>query len=263
MAVYKNDHPEWLRLAIDSVLKQTLPADEIIVVVDGAVPLILKQVIESYGQQIRVLWLKKNQGLWNALNQGLKIAQGELIARMDADDIAMLNRLEKQVRAFEKNPKLDIVGAQIAEFENNVDNIIAYRRVPLDQKSITRFARFRSPFNHPTVMYKKASILNVGGYRHLRRTEDYDLWVRMLQSGAQCINISDVLLKYRVSSANICRRTNRVNYREMNQLYYRSYRTGFINLFEYLFIRLARWWFYYTPGFMKYGLYKKVLRHEQ
>lgn len=145
MAVYKNDHPEWLRLAIDSVLKQTLPADEIIVVVDGAVPLILKQVIESYGQQIRVLWLKKNQGLWNALNQGLKIAQGELIARMDADDIAMLNRFEKQVRAFEKNPKLDIVGAQIAEFENNVDNIIAYRRVPLDQKSITRFARFRCP----------------------------------------------------------------------------------------------------------------------
>lgn len=263
MAVYKNDRPDWLRLAINSVLEQTYRADEVVVVVDGPVSHAIQQVLMDYGDQLTVLRLKKNQGLWKALNQGLAIARGELIARMDADDIALPDRLEKQVAQFRLNPALDLVGGQIAEFENDIDNIIAYRRVPLKQEAIVNFARFRSPFNHPTVMYKKTSVAAVGGYHNLQRTEDYDLWIRMLQSGARCINIDDVILYYRVSQANVHRRTNQINYREMKQLYYRSYKSGVINCFEYVFVRLVRWSFYYAPDFMKYGLYKRFLRHEQ
>lgn len=260
MAVYKNDRPDWLRLAIDSMLNQTLCPDEFIVVVDGPVSQQLRQVLLSYQKQLTVIWLKRNRGLWNALNEGLKVAKNELIARMDADDIATSDRIEKQVAQFMADPALDLVGGQIAEFEDNIENIVSYRRVPLLQQDIAKFARFRSPFNHPTIIYKKSSVLSVGGYHNLRRTEDYDLWLRMLQEGACCLNLEDVVLYYRVSSANMYRRTNQVNYREMKQLYQRSYKKKFINLFEYIFIRISRWWFYYAPEFMKYNIYKRMLR---
>lgn len=260
MAVYKNDRPDWLHLAIDSMLNQTLCPDEFIVVVDGPVSQQLRQVLLSYQKQLTVIWLKRNRGLWNALNEGLKVAKNELIARMDADDIATSDRIEKQVAQFMADPALDLVGGQIAEFEDNIENIVSYRRVPLLQQDIAKFARFRSPFNHPTIIYKKSSVLSVGGYHNLRRTEDYDLWLRMLQEGTRCLNLEDVVLYYRVSSANMYRRTNQVNYREMKQLYQRSYKKKFINLFEYIFIRISRWWFYYAPEFMKYNIYKRMLR---
>lgn len=152
MAVYKNDRPDWLHLAIDSMLNQTLCPDEFIVVVDGPVSQQLRQVLLSYQKQLTVIWLKRNRGLWNALNKGLKVAKNELIARMDADDIATSDRIEKQVAQFMADPALDLVGGQIAEFEDNIENIVSYRRVPLLQQDIAKFARFRSPFNHPTII---------------------------------------------------------------------------------------------------------------
>lgn len=263
MSVYKNDRPDYFCLAVDSMLQQTLKPDEIILVVDGPVSQELETAIRGYRKKIKAIWLEKNKGLWNALNVGLKKAKNELIARMDSDDVSCLDRLEKQVAEFKKDSDLDIVGGQIAEFQGNVNNVVSYRKVPLEQEDIKKFARFRSPFNHPAVMYKKSSVLTVGGYSEFYRTEDYDLWLRMLQNGAKCKNLPDVILNYRISDSNMSRRTNKVNYQEMVKIYKRSYKDGFLSLFEYCFIRLMRLLFYYSPNFLKYGIYKRFLRNEK
>ena len=163
MATYKNDSPVWLREAIDSMLTQTIAPDEIIVIVDGQIPDELKSTIDSYAEKITAIYLRKNQGLWNALNTGIKAARNELIARMDADDISLPDRIEKQLRKFAEHEEISILSGAVAEFEKSPEQIIAHRRVPLTRAEITHFAKFRSPFNHPAVMFKKSDVLRLGG----------------------------------------------------------------------------------------------------
>lgn len=263
MSVYKNDRPDYFCLAVDSVLQQTLKPDEIILVVDGPISQKLEVIIKDYSKKVNVIWLKKNKGLWNALNVGLRACRNELIARMDSDDIATPDRLEKQIAAFRQEPDLDIVGAQIAEFLGDTDNIVSYRKVPLAQAEIVKFARFRSPFNHPVVMYKKSAVLAVGGYSELYRTEDYDLWIRMLNHGCQVKNLQELLLFYRLSDANMARKTNAITNKEMRKAYRSSYKIGFLNWFEYVLARVIREVFYYMPKDLKNTVYTNILRREK
>lgn len=260
MSIYKNDHLDWLGMAIDSVLNQTLKPDEIILVVDGQIDDKLWAVINKNKKYLKIIQIKENLGLWNALNVGIKAARNELVARMDSDDVSMPDRLEKQVEAFQKDPSLDIVGAQIAEFEGSIDNVVSYRKVPIEMREILKFARFRSPFNHPVVMYKKDAVMSLGGYRELYRTEDYDLWIRMLNAGKKAVNLNDSLLRYRFSDANMTRKTNAIVNQEMRKVYKNAYKIGFLNVFEYLLARLIRNLFHYTPSGLKYFIYSNILR---
>lgn len=160
MAVYEKDKPEWLRQSVESIINQTVQSDDIVIVCDGPVGAELKAVLREYEGRhdaVRVVRLSVNVGAGEARNKGVGATRHELVAIMDADDISLPHRFDLQLKQFKKNPELTLVGGQISEFEGESDNILSYRKVPIEYEEIKRFARYRSPINHVTVMFKKSA----------------------------------------------------------------------------------------------------------
>ena len=264
MSVYKKDHPEWFEQAIDSLLNQTVPSDDIVIVADGPLTTQLNTILRQYKAEksISLVRLPVNQGLGSALNTGLKRAKNELIARMDADDIAVSNRFELQIAEFKKHPELDILGGQIAEFINSPEEITAYRKVPLTQSEIRQFARRRSPFNHPTVMYKKSTIEKLGYYdTSAIRIEDYDLWLRALSIGAVCANVDAILLYYRSTIDAMKRRKTFTSLKNHIRVRARFYVKNYISLSDFLYGISTQIVLFILPASLASMTFKKVVRN--
>ena len=210
ISVYKNDEPLFFSCAMDSILNQTCSPSEIVLVRDGKVPDQLQQTIDSYCRAlpdiIHYIPLEENQGLGNALRIGVEHVKFELVARMDSDDIAISNRFEMQLKAFEENPGISIVGGQIDEFIDTEDNIVSRRVVPTEHAEIVRYCKTRSPMNHMTVMFRKSAVLAAGNYIELHFMEDYYLWCRMIANGSRFLNLNKCLVNMRVGSAMYRRR---------------------------------------------------------
>ena len=158
MSLYVKEHPEYLRLSIESMLNQTIEPDEIVLVEDGPLTDELYRVVDEYKDKLHIVINEKNLGLGLALNEGLKVCRNELVARMDTDDISKKDRCEKQLKRFEEKPELAIVGTFIDEFVGDKTNVVSQRKVPTESDKIYQFAKRRSAFNHPTVMYRKGRI---------------------------------------------------------------------------------------------------------
>ena len=208
VCVYKNDNPEFFKQAINSVLNQTLKSNDIIIVVDGPVGAELKKTIKKFEKlkNITVKWLPKNVGTGQASNVGIGLTKNELIAKLDADDIAYTDRFEKQTAMFNKEKKLAYLGGQMKEFLGDKKNIVSERYVPTDYEQIKKFARRRCPFNNSTVMYKKSAITSVDGYPTETRSEDYFLVAKLLAAGYVIKNLPDYLAYYRLSNDVYARR---------------------------------------------------------
>jgi glycosyltransferase involved in cell wall biosynthesis len=262
LPVYKNDKPEFFRRAIDSILNQTIKSNDIIIICDGRIPSELDKLVTNYGKEpnVNVIRIEQPLGLWNAINVGIKNSKNELIARMDSDDISVSNRAALQLAAFDDDAALSIVGGQIAEFENSPDNVIAYRKVPTNHDDIVRFSKRRSPFNHPTVMYKKSCLLQLAGYNRLSKTEDYDLWLRMLSEGYKAKNLDQVLLYYRVNNAAISRRKSWAKTRELIKLRIKYYRVGYIKCGDMLIANAVNLFLFIMPNKVSYLFYRRFLR---
>lgn len=264
MSVYKNDCPEWFERAIESILNQTVKSDDIVIVVDGPVTSELNAVLHQYKDEksISFVRLSVNQGLGNALNSGIKRVKNELIARMDADDIAVSDRFERQLAEFNKNPGLDILGGQIAEFVNSPEEITAYRKVPLTHSEIRQFARRRSPFNHPTVMYRKSTIEKLGYYdTSAIRIEDYDLWLRALSIGAVCANVDAILLYYRSTIDAMKRRKTFISLKNHIKARTRFYKKKYISLSDFLYGVTTQTMLFILPTGLANMAFKKVVRN--
>lgn len=219
MCLYKGDKPEYFSAALDSVLNQTVTPNDVVIVIDGAIPDKLEQVIKSYKKshkKLNIVRLAKNVGVGAASNEGLKHCKHELVAKMDADDICAPDRFEKQLREFKRRRDLVLLGGQLAEFANDdPKNIVSYRRVPTTKETIKKFAKRRSPFNNVTVMYKKPVILAAGGYPKLNRAEDYYLYSKLMADGQIVDNLSDVLVYCRLDNDFIKRRKSWQHTKEM------------------------------------------------
>lgn len=129
-----------------------------------------------------------------ALNLGMQHCKNDLIARMDTDDISKPERCEKQLNMFSRYPELAIVGSWVDEFVDTPDNVTTVRRVPCAQDEIYEYAKRRSAFNHPAVMYRKSAVIANGGYSDLRRNQDVDLFGRMLYAGCKAANVGESLV---------------------------------------------------------------------
>ena len=168
MSVCHKEKPEYLKEAIESMLSQTVKSNDFVIVCDGPLTKELYDVIEFYEKDksnyIRRIQLEKNMGLGKALNIGLENCKNELVARMDSDDISVNNRIELQLKEFEKNSELVLCGTNISEFYESIDNIIGSRNVPSEYVQIIEFSKKRNPFNHPSVMFKKNIVKEVGSY---------------------------------------------------------------------------------------------------
>ena len=183
MSVYKNDQPNYFQQAMDSIIKQTLIPNEIILVIDGPISNELKNVVDTYENKysfIKTIWLKENKGLGNALKLAVENAKYDLIARMDSDDIAICDRFEQQINIFKTNPNVDIVGGDISEFIDVDTNIVGIRKVPKENNEIREYMKTRCALNHVTVMFKKQTVIAAGNYQDWFWNEDYYLWIRMV-----------------------------------------------------------------------------------
>lgn len=210
-SVYRNDKPEFVRVALDSMLvEQTLKPSEIVLVRDGSVPVDLERLLfeyeAKYSDVMHIIRLDKNGGLGNALKLGVENATYSLAARMDSDDICLPKRFEKQVAYMAEHQECDIVGGQMTEFIGEPSNIVGKRIVPESNEDIYTYMKGRCALNHVTVMFRKDSILKVGNYQDWFWNEDYYLWVRMMMNKCVFANLSDVLVNVRSGEDQYARR---------------------------------------------------------
>ena len=208
MCVYKNDNPEHFHQAIESIINQSVKPDEIVLVVDGPIPPSIDCIINLFEKEdfFKVIRLPENVGHGNARRIGLENCTYELVALMDADDISLPDRFEKQKRCFVEDNSLSIVGGNIEEFIGSPDNIIGIRVVPEKDKEIKEYLKKRCPFNQVTVMFKASEVEAAGGYIDWFNEEDYYLWIRMFQNNAVFKNLSDTLVYVRVGNEMYSRR---------------------------------------------------------
>jgi glycoside transferase family 2 len=266
LSVYYHETVENIQQALQSIINQTVSPYEIILIKDGPLSKELDSIIEEYSYKhdfIKIIYLPKNVGLGKALNKGLEFCTCDIIARMDTDDIAKPNRFERQLQIFENNPDLDLVGAWIDEFEGNIENILSIRKVPEYHLDIYKFAKRRSPINHPVAMFKKSAVLAVGGYKHFPLFEDYYLWVRMLMNNAIFYNIQESLLYFRYSS-DVIKRRGGWNYAINEYKLQKEFRNiGFINNIEFIENILIRFIPRILPNTLRSIIYKIIRKKRQ
>lgn len=259
MSLYKKEKPEYLRLAIDSMLNQTVPPDEIVMVEDGPLTDELYAVLDEYPMLHRVK-NETNLGLGLALNVGLKKCRNELVARMDTDDCSKPERCEKQLLRFAKKPYLAIVGSHIDEFVGDVSNVISQRVVPTTSKEIYDYAKRRSAFNHPAVMYSKTAVLDAGGYADLKRNQDVDLFGRMQFLGYKAENIDEALLWFRSSDELSKRRKSWQNTWSYIATIRKFWKMGYSSFVDYAMVGIAQTGMYIMPVKLQNFVYRKFLR---
>ncbi|MCS4484039.1 glycosyltransferase [Gleimia sp. 6138-11-ORH1] len=208
MSVYASDNPQHFVRALASVTcEQMLKPNQVVLVQDGPVPLELAKQIanasEIAGQPVEIVELPQNVGLAEALDQGLAYCKHELVARADSDDISLPERFKTQIPLMRDH---DLLGAAIAEFETDETQWGMIRRQPETSSEIAEVARLRSPFNHPTVVFRQSAVDIAGGYEPCERLEDYWLFARMIAGGARCANLPTPLVAYRVGAGAYKRR---------------------------------------------------------
>ena len=243
MSVYHKEKPEYLKEAIESMLSQTVKSNDFVIVCDGPLTKELYDVIEFYEKDksnyIRRIQLEKNMGLGKALNIGLENCKNELVARMDSDDISVNNRIELQLKEFEKNSELVLCGTNISEFYESIDNIIGSRNVPSEYVQIIEFSKKRNPFNHPSVMFKKNIVKEVGSYSEKYHLfEDYYLWIRILKNNSYVKNISKELVKMRTSPDLYARRGGVAYAKDMMRFHKWMLREKWIDKKHFIFCAL-------------------------
>ena len=260
MSLYKKEHPEFLRLALDSMISQTVKPDEIVLVEDGPLTDELYKVVEEYTPYLTIVVNEKNLGLGLALNEGLKMCRNELVARMDTDDISKPDRCEKQLKRFEEKPELAVVGSHIDEFEGDLGNVLSQRRVPISSDAIYDYAKRRSAFNHPTVMYRKSAVLAEGGYADLKRNQDVDLFGRMLFKGYKAENIDEALLWFRSSDELAARRKSWENTKSYIATIKKFWKMGYSSFSDYAVVAVAQTGMFLLPARLQNWVYRKFLR---
>lgn len=263
MSVYQGDAPEYFREAIDSVLNQTLVPSELLIVVDGFVNDKLEAVLcqASSVDPIRIIRLPCNNGLGASRRVAISEAKFEIIAVMDADDICLPNRFERQFQLLESG-QADIVGAWIEEFDINPGDLQRVRRVPTTHEEIFEYGKWRQPLNHVTAMFKREAYLNAGGYQSIRYVEDYDLLVRMLKKGIKFSNIPEVLVYVRCGKSMLKRRSG-IHYLAAElRLFYKMYHSGYLNLLQLFWNVLARLICRSMPNQLLSIIYDRWLRND-
>lgn len=259
MSLYKKEKPEYLKLAIDSMLGQTVVPDEIVMVEDGPLTPELYAVLDEYPMLHRVQ-NETNLGLGLALNVGLKECKNELVARMDTDDCSKPDRCEKQLARFAEKPYLAIVGSHIDEFVGDTSNVISQRMVPTTSEDIYNFAKKRSAFNHPAVMYSKTAVLANNGYADLKRNQDVDLFGRMQFEGYKAENIDEALLWFRSSDELAKRRKSWQNTWSYIATIHKFWKMGYSGFADYALVAVAQTGMYLMPVKVQNFVYKKFLR---
>ena len=262
ITVYEKEKPYNLRKSLLSSYRQTIRPTEIVLVCDGELTQELYDEIEQIKSEIPILkvyQLSSNVGSGPASCFGVKKCNTDLIARMDSDDYSEETRFEKQIKAFEENPNLIMVGTNI--LERNTE-FTAFKTVPEKTEEIREYSKFRNPFNNPSSMMKKEYILKVGNYRKFRYLEDYDLTMRLIHDNPtkDFLNIQEPLVIMQTNNSSYLRRGGLLYVKTEFFLQTDFYKRGYISKVELcrnIFIRnIVR----VMPNSMRKLIYKKKMR---
>lgn len=263
MSIYRRENPAFLRDSLESLFIQTFKPSEIVIVEDGTLTDELYSVLNDYMNKyciVKRVKLNENHGLGYALRIGLDYCTSELVARMDSDDICKPNRFEVQVKFMETHPEVDVLGSWIDEFYETKENVVSVRRVPENSKELYEFGKKRNPMNHPTVMFRKSSVLKAGSYQTCMLLEDYYLWVKMLKMGMVFYNIQESLLYFRLSH-DIYKRRGGLKYAITEvKFQIELHKIGYLTIFETIRNIASRFFVRVMPVCIRRRIYRRLLR---
>ncbi len=238
MSVYHKEEPTFFRESLASVFHQTVMPHEVVLVCDGPLTQALDAVVEEfqvlYPKELKVVRLPQNGGLGKALNEGMRHCRHEIIARMDADDIAYPYRFERQINFMYLHPEIDVLNCTIDEFTEDPLKIVSRRSLPEHHEMLVHYAKRRCPVNHPSVVFRRKAIQEAGGYQHLYLFEDYYLWARMIVKGARFHSLPESLLSFRMDAQAFRRRKGWKYICSEFRLQKKFVEIGFINKGEYV-----------------------------
>lgn len=266
LPVYGKDSPAYLRTAIDSMLAQTLPPEEILIAVDGPIGNDLVTVINQYRTarpNVFSFYQSPDQkGLGALLRAAVPLCRNAYIARMDADDYSSPERLSRQFAVLDRRDDVDIVGCNVDEFMDDVANPISHVILPESPEDTLQFAKRRCPMRHPALLYRRDDVLAAGNYAPLYTFEDYDLIVRMLHRGLRLYNVQEPLVSMRVSSDFYERRGGLRFVACMIRTKWRFLVTGFSSPLDFLVSCLGQTFVGLMPGSFRAWFYRTFLRKE-
>lgn len=264
IATYKGEKPEYLDRAMRSIWDdQKRKPDEIVLVEDGPLTTGLRSVVDAWKKilESKLVVIEKpvNQGLAAALNNAIEVAHGDLIARMDSDDISLPDRFMLQEKYMDEHPEVDILGGSIREF-NDEGTLSAVQRYPATMQEVLRTMYKASPLAHPTVMYRSSFFK--AGYRYSSKyhiCEDVTMWYDAAAGGRVINSLQDVLLEFRRNPSVMQRRSREKAWSE-----FLAYNDGISRLygrFSYKYIySFMRMCFRLMPASLVSFIYDSKLR---
>ena len=215
LPVYAKDNAVWFKLSLESVLNQSQCEPTVYIGVDGQVGANIQEVLSMYenNKRVKVFLFPENRGLAMVLNDLLHAAMNdgfEYLARMDADDISVPDRMEKQIAYLVSHPNIDVVGGSIEEIDeygNLTGKCIVYPQTP---ENCYKFFSRRNPHAHPAVLFRKSFFDKLkGAYRpEYRQNQDTMLWYDGMMVGTKHANISNVVLRFRITNSFFKKRRN-------------------------------------------------------
>jgi glycosyltransferase involved in cell wall biosynthesis len=264
MTVYKKEKSENLDAALGSIENQSVVPNEIVLVEDGPIGKKLEDVVRyhqsNFVNDFKVVKLIQNSGRGVASRKGISFVSNDWIARADSDDISKNDRFELQLKAILKDSSLKMVGGQVQEFlDGDINKIIGERNVPLQYETIRDYAKYRSPINNPSIMFKKSALADVGGYPLLNVMEDYDLCVKFIIAGFKIINLPKVLVNMRVSR-DLYNRRGGIKYLFQYiklKIYWKKQGVG--NTESVLLSSISMTFSVILPAKLREGIYRKIL----
>lgn len=209
ISIYAKESSRYFQECLESIYSSTIIPGEVVIVHDGPVKQDMLALIESFdfkGSSLIEVKLSRNRGLGVALAEGVVKCSFDIIFRMDADDICRPNRFEDSLLAFEKYPKINLLGGYISEFQQSPSNGQTYlRTVPTTWSDIKSQVFVKNPFNHMTVAFRRDAVMCAGNYEPMSGYEDYLLWIKMVLKN-EALNIPKIFVDARAGSELIARR---------------------------------------------------------
>ena len=198
---------------LDSILAQTLEEIELVAVNDNSTDRSV-EVLRSYNDSRIAIIENQQKGIVSALNLGLQTCRSDLVARMDADDVMYVERLKKQYAVMTDDASITLCATQARKFPEEIINAgyteyMRWQNACLSSRDIENQIYIESPFAHPSVMFRKKCVLELGGYKDGEFPEDYELWLRLFNAGKHMMKLDEVLIDWRESDSRLSRTSRR------------------------------------------------------
>lgn len=263
MSIYHGTDAVELDHCFASIDLQSLQPQEIVIVFDGQVEESVEACVDglAVSRCVKTVKYSRNRGLGAALRDGLNQCSTDIVARMDTDDVCLPDRFEKQYAYLQRHPEISLVGGLLRErYVYGSEDITVERKLPIMPDKLTRFAKYRNPVNHPTVMFRKNDVQDAGSFIPFPLLEDYYLWVRMLVHGFRLANLPEVLVEARADSAYFARRGGAAYLRQEILLARCFKELGFHNWWNTVWFVVSRAPYRLMPGLIRKWMYEKTLR---